>query len=141
MKKLIICIITLLSVVSCESVNLRIVDEPAFKIGLKQILTRYLQKSANPVETAVSVINTASGLKNFLDFQPRTLDELKQKLQERVISNGPVNGNDLLWLDLADFIDIELKTDMGDGIISDENKITINNLIDLATQRARLFIR
>ena len=140
MKKLLICIVTLFIMTGCSTLDFSVVEEPGFQIAIKQVTGRYIEKADNKIERAVRVVAKATEIKNFIDLQPRTVAELKEYFQRRVISKSVTDSDSLLLLDLADLIEIRLDTDINSGLISPEQRITVNNTLDLIISRARMYI-
>jgi hypothetical protein len=140
MKKLLISIVTILTLSGCSSFDFSVIEEPGFQIAIKQVTGRYIEKAHNSIERAVRVVSKATEIKNFLDLQPRTLVELKKYFQRRIISKSATDADSLLLLDLADLIELRMDTDIQAGTISPEQTITINNTLDLIISRSMLYI-
>lgn len=126
----------MLSVSGCSLVSF---EDSASKLAIQYATAKYIEQG-NVQKRAMEIIAEVDRATAFLDVQSVPVADLKRRVIERVAVSGLSTADTLLATALIDTIDVEIGRHVKTGVISDDEKVRVNGVLNIIRRTAAIYL-
>jgi len=132
MKTAIALFLMVLTLTGCESM-------PQQKLIVQVSAMKYIEDGEDRAGRAAAVIEEVQRAKVLIDFDGVTLDQIKGAVLDRLKERSLNPSDMLLAMAIVDMASAELDVKLGAGILSPEQKVTVNEVLGWVEQAASFY--
>lgn len=116
-------------------------QEPAAKATIQFVVMNEIEQSSDRAAKAKSIAAIAGEATVMLDVESVTLPELKTKIMQRLAERDLEPSRMLAASFLVDAVGQEIQKRIGEGILSPEDKVTVNKVLSWVEEAASFYGR
>lgn len=126
---------------ACGSLSLN-TGSASTKLVVQVATMKYIEREDLPAERAARAAEITRGVDAvsvMLDMEGVTVADLKAKALERIAAADLEASDKLALTALVDMINVELDEEVGDGVISPDQRVTVNAVLSWVKQAASFY--
>lgn len=116
-----------------------ILQDTAAKVIVQQVAMRYIQEGDDVKARAAAVIEEVEAARVLLDFETVSVDDIRAAVMRRLADRALQPADMALAMGIVDAATAEIGTRIEGGLISPEQRVTVNGVLGWIEQAAGFY--
>ncbi|CAB4182537.1 hypothetical protein UFOVP1077_10 [uncultured Caudovirales phage] len=114
-------------------------NEPVAKLTIQVGVMKYVEAAPDRAVRAARVVDVVTQAKTLVDLNEVTLADVQAAVLVRLRASGLQPSDLILASALLDIVSNELNVKIGGGVLSADQKVTVNNVLGWVSQAASFY--